>query len=95
MNKNFTLLITLFFIGIGLLIYERILFDIFDFYSNILDIQLIGLTMVLISMIFLIFKKEKKKLLNITLTFSILLLLSLLILYFIAKHHINNYPKLF
>lgn len=95
MIKKILFLFVLFSIGISILIYNRILFDHIDYYSDILDYQLVGLSLGCISILYLIFSKKKQTLINVTFLFLGLLLLSLIILNFVAKYKIDNYPKLF
>ena len=95
MIKKISFLFTLFTIGMGILIYDRIQFDHIDYYSDILDYQLTGLVLGLLSILYLIFNKKKQSLINLTFIFLGLLILSLIILSFVAKYEIDNYPKLF
>lgn len=94
MIKKILFLFTLFIIGMAILIYDRIQFDHIDYYSDILDYQLAGLALGLLLILYLIFKK-KQRLINMTFIFLGLLILSLIILNFVAKYEIDNYPKLF
>ena len=93
-NKIFFLFL-LFIVGIGVLIYDRIHFDHFEFYSDILDYHLIGLVLGIVSIIYLIFNKRKQKIIYVTYIYLGLLILSLIVLNFIAKNTISDYPKLF
>ncbi len=94
MFKDKLYLFTLFIIGMGILIYNRIQFDHLSNYSDILDYQLVGLMIGLLSIVFLIIRNNKR-LVNITFVFLILLIISLIILGFVARSKLNNYPKLF
>tara|TARA_R110002072_G_scaffold302378_1_gene484966 strand:- start:3370 stop:3657 length:288 start_codon:yes stop_codon:yes gene_type:complete len=95
MNKKFFLPILLILFGVAILIYNRILFDQINLYSNLIDYQLIGLVLGILIFGYSIFKQGKIKFNGVLIGFLILLDLSLIALHFIAKSEINNYPKLF
>jgi len=95
MIKKILFAFFLFVIGMGLLVYNRIHFDApSDMYSDIMDFQLGGLTMGFLLILYLSFNRSKKRLINSTIIFLGILIVSVVILGIAAQYRLDAYQEL-
>jgi hypothetical protein len=89
--KKSIIIIILLFAGVALLFFNRMNIDYFDSYSLIMDIQLIALTIILISILLTLIPKLRNPIfLKTLLTITILLISSELILSYKSLQELNR-----